>query len=259
MALLVWSGVILYFHAKGRMPAYLAPDFRTIAMIGGLGLAVVGLFNLFTAGQTADCGHDHDGDDHDHESGDMHPLVAFLLMVLPVLLSVSWTKDAYSVKALSRKGLYDATAATTSPFLAEAIGPITRETMEESHRRTATGFYQFSLMELFFSSGDRELQAAIDGMKVETEGRWAVEKVRNENETRSRLYRLFMTCCIADSRAIPIVLEFGKTPPGFNEGDWTKVTGTMTFPVEDGMIQPVLEVEYAELAEPPFEESFIRN
>ena len=76
LAVLVWSAVLLYFHASGRINKYLAPDFRPIAFAGGLGLAVLGLFNLLTAGQKADCGHDHgDGEDaHDHESGDLHPL-----------------------------------------------------------------------------------------------------------------------------------------------------------------------------------------
>ncbi len=39
------------------------------------------------------------------------------------------------------------------------------------------------------------------------------EKVNNESGTRMRLYRMFMTCCVADSRAIPIILEFGSEPP----------------------------------------------
>jgi uncharacterized repeat protein (TIGR03943 family) len=261
LAVLVWSAVLLYFHAGGRINKYLAPDFRLIAFFGGLGLAVLGLFNLLTAGQAADCGHDHGPGDaaHDHETSDMHPLVALALMVLPVALSVAWTKDEYSAAALSRKGLYDSPADINTSFLSAAMPPLTREEIEKSHRKTADGFLEFSLMELFFATGDRELQSAIDGLKVETEGRWIEEKTRNPNGTRKRLYRLFITCCAADSRAIPIVLEFGKTPPEFPENGWVKVAGTMRFPLEEGILQPVLEVERALAAEPPFEESFLRN
>ena len=261
LAVLVWSGVLLYFHASGRINKYLAPDFRPIAFVGGLGLAVLGLFNLLTAGQSADCGHDHgnDGPAHDHESSDLHPAVALLLMIVPVALSVAWTKDEYSAAALSRKGLYDLPSNVTSPFLSSALPPLTREEIEKGHRKTADGFYEFSLMELFFATGDREMQSAIDGMKVETEGRWIEEKTRNPNGTRKRLYRLFITCCAADSRAIPIVLEFGKTPPVFPENGWVKVAGTMRFPLEEGVLQPVLAVERVLAAEPPFEESFLRN
>ncbi len=262
IALLIWAAVLIYFHASGRITKYLAPDFRLIALLGGLGLAILGLFNLLTAGQTADCGHDHSGDDgepHDHESSDMHPLTAFVLMILPVALSVAWTKDEYSQAALARKGLYDAPAASTSPFLASVLGPITREDMTKSHRVTPDGFYEFTLMELFFTTGDRELQTAIDGLRIQTEGRWAEEKSANPNGSRKRLYRMFITCCAADSRAIPIILEFGKTPPEFPDNGWVKVSGTMTFPLENGAVQPVLKVEQALAAEPPYEESFQRR
>jgi uncharacterized repeat protein (TIGR03943 family) len=261
IALLCWSVVMLYFYSSGRMNKYLVADFRPIAFAGGLGLAVLGLFNLLTAGQKADCGHDHGGeeDPHDHESGDMHPVTAFLLMMVPVALSVAWTKDEYSAAALGRKGLYDAPAEMNAPFLSASIPALTLEEVEKSHRKTADGFLEFSLMELFFSSGDREMQTLLDGLKVETEGRWMDEKVRNPKGTRKRLYRLFITCCAADSRAIPIVLEFGKTPPNFQENDWVKVSGTMRFPLEEGLIQPVLVVERAIAAEPPYEESFTRK
>lgn len=261
LAVLLWSAALLYFYSSGRINKYLAPDFRPICFGGGIGLAVLGLFNLLTAGQRADCGHDHGGEDdpHDHESGDMHPLTAVALMLVPLGLSVAWTKDEYSAAALSRKGLYDAPSAVTSPFLASSMPALTREELEKSHRKTADGFLQFSLMELFFSSGDRELQTLIDGLKVETEGRWIEEKNNNPDGTRKRLYRLFITCCAADSRAIPIVLEFGKIPPQFAENDWVKVSGTMRFPLEEGLIQPVLNVENVIAAEPPYEESFMRK
>jgi uncharacterized repeat protein (TIGR03943 family) len=262
LAVLIWSAALLYFHATGRINKYLAPDFRPIAFVGGLGLAVMGLFNLLTAGQHATCGHDHSGDsahEHDHEAGDIHPLAALLLMVLPVSLSVAWTKDEYSAAALARKGLYDSPADMNTSFLAAAMPALTRESVEQSHRKTPDGYFEFNLMELFFATGDREMQQIIDGMKVETEGRWIEEKTRNPNGTRKRLFRLFMTCCAADSRAIPIVLEFGQTPPDLPENGWVKVAGTMRFPLEDGVIQPVLMAERAMTAEPPFEESFLRR
>ena len=168
LAVLVWSAVLLYFYASGRITKYLAPDFRIISFAGGLGLAVLGLFNLLTAGQQAGCGHDHGGeeDPHDHESGDMHPLTAVLLMIVPVVLSVAWTKDEYSAAALSRKGLYDAPSAVSLPFLASSLPALTLEEIEKSHRKTPDGFLEFNLMELFFSSGDREMQGLLDGLKV---------------------------------------------------------------------------------------------
>lgn len=259
-AVLVWSGVMLYFYASGRINKYLAPDFRLFALLGGLGLAVLGLFNILTSGATTSCGHNHaPGDDHHHhhDSSDLHPVVALVLMLLPVVLSAAWTKDEYSPAALARKGAYD--APSENVFLASALPPITRETVIQNHIKSPAGYYQFSLMELFFATGDREYQSVIDGMKVETEGRLIEEKNNKPNGTRRRLYRLFITCCIADSRAIPIIAEFNATPPDIPDNGWVRVSGTMTYPKEQGELQPVLQVEDISPADPPFEESFLRN
>ncbi len=77
--LLLWGGVMLYFYASGRITHYLPPDgiFRPMALAAGIGLIVLGIFNLATMGhETADCcGHDHDhdhdgcGHDHAHDQG----------------------------------------------------------------------------------------------------------------------------------------------------------------------------------------------
>lgn len=261
LALLAWGGVLLYFYSSGRMNQYLSTDFRLISFGGGLGLVVLGLFNLFTAGQVAGCGRHHGGEDppHDHGSDDMHPITALLLMLVPLALAVAWTKDQYSAAALSRKGLYASPSEMKSPFLASSIPALTLAEIEKSHRKTADGFLEFNLMELFFSTGDREMQPLIEGLKVETQGRWMDEKVRNPNASRKRLYRLFITCCVADSKVIPIVLEFGKTPPEFPENAWVTVSGTMRYLVEDGEIHPVLVVERALASEAPYEENFMRQ
>jgi hypothetical protein len=171
---------------------------------------------------------------------------------------VAWTQDQYSSSALAHKGLYDAPAELAAPFLNAAVPALTMADLEQGHRKSADGFMQFNLMELVFSAGDREVQGLLDGLKVETEGRWMDEKVRNPNGTRKRLYRLFVTCCAADSRAIPIVLEFGKVPPEFPENGWVKVAGTMRFPLEEGILQPMLMVERVLAAEPTGEENLVR-
>jgi uncharacterized repeat protein (TIGR03943 family) len=263
LAVLLWAGCLLYFYQSGRIVKYLAPDFRPIALAGGLGLAVMGLFNLITAWQESGCGHDHSGDaphDHEHEHGDdLNPFAALLLMVLPVALSAVWTKDGFSESTLARKGLYDDAEAPNLPFLASALPPLTLEEIEKGHRKTADGYLEFSLMELFFATGDRELQGIIGGLKIETEGRIVAEKNDNPNGTRMRLYRMFMTCCVADSRAIPIILEFGKEPPLLPQNGWVKVAGTMTFPEENGTLKAVLEVTRATAAEVPLEEKFLRR
>ena len=260
LAVLVWSGVMLYFHASGRINRYLAPDFRPLVLMGGLGLAVLGLFNLLTAGQSAACGHDHgpEGDAHDHESSDLHPLLAFALMVVPVLCATAWTRDEFSAASLTRKGLYDSPGDLQTSLIVN-IPPLTRELIAQRYPATPDGYHPLSLIELFFATGDREMQGVLEGLKVETEGRWMEERANNPNGTRKRLYRLFLTCCVADSRAIPIVLEYGKKPPEYPENDWVKVAGTMKFQMEDGALQAVLQVDRTLAADPPYEETFLRK
>ena len=74
LIMLVWSAVLLYFHVSGRVAAYLPPDgiFRDMVLWAGVGLCVLGLFNLLTLNaEDADCcHHDHSHDDHDHAHDD---------------------------------------------------------------------------------------------------------------------------------------------------------------------------------------------
>jgi len=74
--LLLWSGILLYFHFSGRVNAYLPGDgiFREMVLVTGIGLGIMGLFNLLTMGsEVAGCeGHDHGdggccGHDHTHD------------------------------------------------------------------------------------------------------------------------------------------------------------------------------------------------
>lgn len=251
LAILCWSATLLYFHASGRIVKYLAPDFRTICLIGGLGLAVLGAFNLLTAGDAADDGHGHE-----HAPSDLPVPVALLLMLIPLGLSILWTKDDFSYAALARKGMYDAPSPGNTLALATAVPPLTREELEKAHRKTGDGYFEFNLIEIFLATGDREQQGLLDGMKVTTHGKVAADRL---SPTRKRLYRLFVTCCAADSRAIPIVLEFGKTPPELPENSWAEVGGTLSFPLENGRLQPVLHVEKIESSSAPGEEHYQRN
>ncbi|TDU73087.1 uncharacterized membrane protein YcgQ (UPF0703/DUF1980 family) [Prosthecobacter fusiformis] len=78
--LFVWSAVLLYFYYTGRVNQYLPGDgiFRPMVLVTGIGLAVMGLFNLLTMGaEDAACdGHDHslpeEDDDHGHSHGHGH-------------------------------------------------------------------------------------------------------------------------------------------------------------------------------------------
>ncbi len=258
LALITWGAVLVYFFASGRITKYLAPDFRLLSLGGGLGLLVVGAFNLLTAGQNASCGHDHGPDDsHDHESLDVHPLAAFLILLVPLGLGVAWTKDMYSIGSLTRKGLLDSPADSGSLFLGSVMPKLTKEVIEKQHPKNSAGYHAFGLMELFFSSGDPEMRELVGGMQIETQGRIVTDP--DGGAKQRRLYRLFITCCAADSRAIPIIVRFKDEVPAVEENTWMTLSGTMRYPDEGEGFIPVLEVDHAAESAPPPEESFMRS
>jgi uncharacterized repeat protein (TIGR03943 family) len=259
LAGMTWGAVLVYFYATDRLVKYLAPDFRLLALAGGLGLLVVGAFTLLTSRQEADCGHDHGPEDaHDHESLDVHPLLAFLILILPLCCGVAWTEDRYSIEALSRKGLDDTAAEAGSLFLSSVLPPLTRETIEKQHPPNADGYRPFPLMELFFSSADPEMRDLIDGMSVVTQGRLIASP--KDSPGTFRLYRLYITCCAADSRPIPIIARFEPgSLPAVEDNTWIELSGTISFPDEGRGPQPVLAVDFARAAEAPVEESFSRG
>lgn len=75
LLLFLWGGVMIYFYASGRMVNYLPPDgiFRPMALWGGIGMIIVGLYNLLTirASEAECCEHDHGGG-HDGEPDHGH-------------------------------------------------------------------------------------------------------------------------------------------------------------------------------------------
>lgn len=258
-ALILWGSVLVYFHSSGRLVKYLAPDFRLIAFLGGLGLVVVGLFCLLTAREFATCGHQHGPEDtHDHESLDIHPFGAFLILVAPVLFATTWTKDGYSLAALTRKGLED-NAADSGLFLSTTLPPLTKEIIERQHPPDENGYRKFPLLELFFSSADPEMRKLVAGMQVVTEGRLIRDPDAHAPANQRRLYRLFITCCAADSRPIPIIARFKDAPPEVEDNTWIRLSGTMTYPDEGDGHHAVLEVDFAKITDPPVEESFMRG
>ena len=72
--LLLWGGVMLFFHITERINAYLPPDgiFRPMVLAAGIGLGVLAFFNLLTMNaEDIGCeGHDHshhdDAQKHEH-------------------------------------------------------------------------------------------------------------------------------------------------------------------------------------------------
>ena len=248
VSMLVWATVMLYIYQGEHVDAYLAKKFQTTLLVGGLATLVVGLFNLLTFRVEADCSHGGDCG-HDHESSDLNPAAALLIILLPLVVALNWTEHKVSDDHLAKQTAQDVDPASMR-FLAN-LPPFTKETLDSTRQKSADGFYQMNLFELFYSAGDSELERVFTGLKFETSGMLRAEPNRNADGKRMRLYRMFMTCCAADMKAIPMSVEFSGELPQFEENAWVLICGEMTYEHIDGVVYPVLKVLRVEEATAP--------
>ncbi len=370
LVLLLWGVTFIYFYASGRIENHVDKSFRTWALVAGLGLCVMGLFNLATVRQREVCthdhgdegeGHDHDHDhghehhheeehahahDHDHEHGhaccghDHHDhdhdhhghgheshdheqppsavLTAVIILTIPLLMAARFSKDSFSSEYLQKWGKIERqiyqlrlaekraaraeaakTAAASAPKSSPAgtdtppqttatkpgddaaDTPPTGEDVKDSPTETAAadtppageegdewgaftmtdlermvpknseGNFLLDVPQIFYTAGDEELMAVMEGIPVETTAQVMEETLHNPNGTRLKLFRLFVECCAADARPLSIPIEFGEKPPAYEELGWVKVIGKIHYSEEDGDIVPLINVDSMEpTAEP---------
>jgi uncharacterized repeat protein (TIGR03943 family) len=248
LCILTWGLVMLYFYQGPHLDAYLSPKFQTTVLIGGLACCVVALFNIATFKVQTSCGH---GDDcgHDHEESDLNPFMAIVIILAPLLASLAWTNHEIDEAHINKQSAQDIDPASMR-FLAD-LPPFTKETLDQTRQKSPDGFYQLNLLELFYSAGDSELERVFTGLPFETEGFLRDETNRNPDGKRMRLYRLFMTCCAADMKTIPMSIEFEGEHPKFEPNTWVKVGGEMSYEQVDGVTYPVLKVQRIEEAQAP--------
>ncbi|WP_105044450.1 DUF1980 domain-containing protein [Rubritalea profundi] len=241
--ILTWGGVMLYFYQSVHLDAYLAPNFQITVLIGGLACSIVGLFNLINFRVHTDCHHGGDCG-HDHEGSDLNPIVALTIILFPLIFSLVKTEHKLDDTHLAKKSAQDLDPASMR-FLAD-LPPFTKETLEATRQKAADGFYEMNLLELFYSAGDSELERVFTGLQFETEAMLRSEPNRNPKGNRMRLYRMFITCCAADMKAIPMSVEFEGDLPIFEPNTWVKVGGEMRYEHIGGVTYPVMLVKRIE-------------
>ena len=69
---------------------------------------------------------------------------------------------------------------------------------------------------------------------------------------RFQIVRMFMVCCAADARPIAISVD-PKSTLALPDMTWARVTGKVTFPIENGRRTAVLEGASAAKCDPPAE------
>jgi len=267
VVLLMIGGVLVYFVVSGRIdgrdPAagvpYVTGWFKGLALAGGLGLIVMGLFNALTMRREVDCGHDHGHTDDcgpDHSAKESEPQFhshegsvagrAFTLLILSgsVAAAAMLTPDGLSSKYTQHKGSAygsDANSAErfrqTNPEIAKISSQgtgLTLEKVKEYLKPDKDGNFPVSVINLHYMGGDPEYAAVMEGQPVSTTGQLVKDEL-NPGPGKLRVFTMQVTCCAADARPYSVPVVFDGAAPDYVEMGWYSVTGKIEFMHERGI------------------------
>ena len=263
-----WSAVLLYFYFSGRITAFLHPTFRPYVAIAGFVLAGMALvFLLFPADadccSSAECGHGLSR----LAAG---KILTFLILLLPVTAAAIFSPDGFSKEAVLNRGIImDASAlrppgAKNLPLTAPDLplptsdgsppAPATtpQPVPQDYLTRTPEGRIVAEVLDLLYAAQDNALRQDFEGKAVELTGQLMPDASNNATGKRFKAVRMFMTCCAADARPVATLVEC-ETLPNLPEMTWIKVTGTATFPIENGRRISILKADRIEKSGPPDE------
>jgi len=119
-------------------------------------------------------------------------------------------------------------------------------------QRTPDGRIVAEVLDLLYAAQDNALRKDFEGKPVELVGQLMPDATNNASGKRFKAVRMFMTCCAADARPVAVLAE-SDAKTTLPEMTWIKITGTATFPVENGRRIAVLKADKVEKVNPPEE------
>lgn len=267
-AILVWSAVSIYFYVAGRIDHYIRLEYlRFSTFLAGLGLAIVALFNLLVLKR--------EGFDDNREMEDrsiVGNMAMALMMVVPMLGAAALLKDQdYSAEASSvwesqkvpfvpeRRFHYQFVPSAFSPpkRAVDSSGAVSEgdydlADLEKVVERSAEGNLMLGVDQLFYTQDDAVLQRVLDGQPVEVVAQFVPEVGYNPSGKRVRIFTLMASCCAMHGpQVVSVPAEFARLPPEFEEESWVKVVGRLTYPMENGRKQAVINVQRMERTNEP--------
>ena len=271
--LAAWSSVLLYFYFSGRITAFLIPTFRPYVLIAGVVLGAMAALFLFQSADAECCTAGECG----------HPLsrlaagkvLTFLILLLPISVSAFFSPDSFGKAAIENRGIItDASALGAAPTREAISQPVesplptktesaapaapaakTEPSPGDYLQRTPEGHIMAEVLDLLYAAQDTTLRGDFEGKTVELIGQLMPDKSSGGEGKRFKAVRMFMTCCAADARPVATLVE-AEALPNLPEMTWIKVTGTATFPTENGRRTAVLKAVKVEKSGPP-EESML--
>ncbi len=283
LALLAWGGLMLYFFYSGRLNAYVIPFYRPLVATSGfvmLGIAATVVYSLrygarwqMAGGLIAD-----DAADELASPGRVRTMqfLAFGMLVVPIWAATGVTNDGFSATAVRNRiivsdasGLPGAVRPSAALAASAAAAPAyepplpgatpvpadagSNSAVDASQymKTTPDGHVIAEVTDLLFSAEDDTMRPAFDGRTVEVIGQYL--PVKDSANGRFQMVRMFMVCCAADARPVAVVAEKAPGDPKVAEMGWARVTGKITFPVEDGRRVPIIKTEKLTPCDPPAE------
>ena len=195
-------------------------------------------------------------------------ILTFLVLLLPITAAAMFSPGGFSKDAVLNRGiLTDASglrpqttrksAPLTTPDLPlptnDKSAPAPAATAPQDYlTRTPDGRIVAEVLDLLYAAQDNALRADFENKAVVLYGQLMPDTASNASGKRFKAVRMFMTCCAADARPVATLVE-SATLPDLPEMTWIKVTGTATFPIENGRRISVLKAERVEKTSPPDE------
>lgn len=293
LTLALWSAILIGMYFSGRVKDLLAPEFRVGVLLAGVVMGVMALvFLLFRADasccSSAECGHSLSR----LASG---KVLTFLILLLPISAAAMFSPEGFSSNMVRNRGVItDATllgggprpsgrpAPLDLPLPAKdappadtagqapgttAVAPppagvpavqsnVTQPAAPGDYlTRTPDGRIVAEVLDLLYAAQDNALRADFENKPVVLVGQLMPDMTNNAKGNRFKAVRMFMTCCAADARPVAALVEAAEKP-ALAEMSWIKITGTATFPIENGRRIAVLQAEKVEATQPP-EESML--
>ena len=268
--LAAWSAVLLYFYSSGRIGAFLIPAFRPYVLIAGGVLGAMACVFLFQSAEAQCCSDTECG--HPMSRLAAGKIFTFLILLLPISVSAFFSPDGFGKAAIENRGIITDASALGAPQAREAISqpvenPLPTKDAADAPaaqpepspgdylQRTPDGHIIAEVLDLLYAAQDTTLRGDFEGKTVELIGQLMPDKSAGGGGNRFKAVRMFMTCCAADARPVATLVE-AETLPDLPEMTWIKVTGTATFPTENGRRTAVLMAVKIEKSSPP-EESML--
>ena len=268
--LAAWSSVLLYFYFSGRITAFLIPTFRPYVLIAGLVLGGMAALFLFQSADAQCCTEAECG--HPMSRMAAGKVLTFLILLLPLSVSAFFSPDSFGKAAIENRGIITDAGALGAAPTREAISQPVENSLPASDvagsqpapaapaepspgdylQRTPEGHIMAEVLDLLYAAQDTTLRGDFEGKTVELVGQLMPDKSAGAGGQRFKAVRMFMTCCAADARPVATLVEVEKLPE-FPEMTWIKITGTATFPTENGRRTAVLKAEKIEKSGPPDE------